>query len=271
MTIEKYFSKANKAISNSKVSDYLKSKEYFYFKHVKGTLIEEPSPSMQLGSMIDLAFSSGSLDVLRENYAVKCLKKDDPARFELQKGIPKENLVTEATWSKAIGMSEAILREPFFAWYAGKKSETQTPLFGKIVDGDLSVDICGLPDRVTEDGDTIYIDDLKTSAPGSMRSAKSWFYHFQDFGYFRQLAVYSYLKKRLKPNKKIVCRHIVVSSQLEGRYQVQLYVIPESLLIPAFYEFGTIALDIARETEWKDEPITWSSAVTLEAPENTKQ
>lgn len=271
MTIEKYFSKANKAISNSKVSDFLKSKEYYFKKHKDHSLVEEPTDAMQLGHMIDLAFTEGSVKSLAKRYTVKVLKKDDPDAFAAQKGMDPERLVTETTWNKAVGMSEAILREPFFAWYAGKKSETQTPLFGKIIDGDLSVDICGLPDRVTEDGDTIYIDDLKTSAPGSMRSAKSWFYHCQDFGYFRQLAVYSYLKKRLKPNKKIVCRHIVVSSQLEGRYQVQLYVIPESLLIPAFYEFGTTALDIARETEWKDEPITWSSAVTLEVPEITKQ
>lgn len=266
MTPEEYFSAKNDRISNSKVGDFLKSKEFYKARHIDRTEIFEPTPSMQIGSMVDLAFSEGSVDVLHKKFSVKVLKKDNEVLFQEQKLMPPEMLVTETAMQKALEMSEAVLREPFYAWYGSIKTERQTPLLGELVDNGLTIPICGLPDIVSDDGETIYIDDLKTAKGSALRSPEAWYWHCLEFGYLRQLAIYRFLIQQRNPGRKVVCRHVAVSNQKNGRYAVRLFLIPDALLVPAFYEFGTTAIAIMNERDWKDAPIGWEQAVSLQEP-----
>jgi len=277
ISLDDYFTERNQAISNSKVSDFLKSREYFYFKHVKRALDENLTPSMQLGKMVDAAFTAGTSEAIRLNWAVKVLKKDDPDMFATQKRIPSENLVTEAVWTKAIGMAESLLREPFYADYASMKTvESQTPLSGTLtLPGQrMSVPICSLPDkRVFAQDGTIFIDDLKTSANSAMRSNDSWYWHCEEYGYFRQLAVSLFLTRSQFPKANVVCRHIVIGSTQQGRFPIKLFVLPSELLKPALMDFAEAAyaiqeLRMKNDPEaWKDDPIAWDRAAVLKLPE----
>lgn len=275
ITRDNYYTSENECISNSKVSDFLKSKEYYLKKHILRTIVEEPTDAMKLGQMVDCAVSSGDIGEMRKKYVVKVLKKDDPEGYAEQKNMSPEFLVTEALMEKAVEMSEAVMREPFYKWYKEVKTTWQQPLIGQIVDGARIIPVCGMPDAIaTAENGTFYIDDLKTSALSHLRSPETWYWHCRDMGYLRQQAIYKYLLQQQFPSAKIICRHIVISSQKNGRYAIKLFATPDELLVPAFYDFGVAAISIVTEKDnphaWEDEPITWSSAVMLSEPRDKK-
>lgn len=266
LTLENYYSAENKAISNSKVGDFLLSKEYYYAKHIARTLPpEEPTDAMTLGKMVDAAFSEGSVAAIGKKW-----KLQEKRGEKQEDGGPEP--VTLAMWTKAVEMSEALLGAEFYQLYRNQNHQVyfQVPLADYLVidkpvgqgKQKKKVAICGLPDVVVMpvNSNIVYIDDLKTSAPGAMKSPSSWYWHCVELGYFRQMAVYRLLIELAYPGRKVICRHISISSQKRGKHAIKLWELPEQALEEGVIQFKAAIYDIATEKKWKDEPIPWSSA-----------
>lgn len=264
LTEANYYTRENEYISNSKVSDFLASKEYYKAKHIDHTVIEEKTDAMELGSMVDHIFSRGSIGALTEKYRVKQGRSDvhdpeDPI-------IP----VTLTQWNKAIEMGRTILDSEWYLFYKtpGLKVNFQQILTDKVKTKKPFIGICGKTDIfvIDEANKTIYIDDVKTAALGAMRTSTTWYWHCLEFGYFRQLYGYRLMAQHMFPGFKVITRHAVISSGKRGKYLTKLFVIPEDLLWTAGTEFLNTVTAIANEKTWKDEPVGWSSAETLKRP-----
>lgn len=247
LTHRNYFTKKNTAISNSKVGDYLKSKEYYKAKHIDHTVEFNVTPSMKIGSMVDEALTKGKIGAIKRKYHVKVLKKDDPQAYERNKKVSDDHLVTQLEYDKAVAMSKKVLKSDLYKWYTDNATMMQVILQDK-VDG---VDVCGVADAVTVVGDTVYLDDWKTSTLSSMESPKKWLWKCQDFGYLRQISHYRNMLSKTWGDKEIVCRHIVISN--DSMYpQVKIFQFNNEDLIDAYEEFKRVVHMISTETEWKD-------------------
>ena len=83
LTHNNYFTTENNYLSNSKIRDFLKDPDYFYKRHVTGEITFEPTPSMKIGSAVDL-YLTGSPAAFRKAYQEKVLKKDNPELWKAQ-------------------------------------------------------------------------------------------------------------------------------------------------------------------------------------------
>ena len=256
LTKANYFDPTNKAISNSKVSDFLKSKEYYYKKHITRELKKRQTDPMKVGSIVDSILSGEEVP-----YSIKVFKYEDASLFEKQKNIPDERLVTRAMADKALELANAVMAQPFYDEYATHHAQFQRPVEGKIE----GTSTCGLIDILTNRNGAWFIDDVKTTTERGAADPKHWYWHAQELGYFRQLGAYRQmlaLELGTDPST-ITCRHIVASKVEDDLFKVRMYILPHALLSQGWEEFEAVVKLIAQEKEWKDAPLTWESGVEL--------
>src|SRR3990167_1038149 len=177
MDTQTYFSPKRTAISVHRAKDFRLSREYYHRKHVLGAVPDDPTFAMNIGSMLDAAWTAFDHGAIDQQFAVKP-----------PEGDPR-TAVRQADMDRAKQMASGLLATELPKFYAGKRSESQVPLFGKLG----GVEVCCLPDRVTLDGSVAYIDELKSATGSRIKNAKAWWYHCLDMGYFEQLAIQRYL------------------------------------------------------------------------------
>ena len=263
LTAENYFTPQNIAMSNSKVSDFLQSKEYFYKKHVSREIEFKQTIPMKIGSMVDAMVSGETIP-----YMVKVLKRDDPDQYDYQRTLDESLLITEDQYDEAFKRASAITKEPFYLNYLNKNSDFQVVLQGHVKYSNKKLPVCGMADVITTTRKTVYIDDFKSVSSMKVSSPQKWFWTCREMGYFRQLAVYKNLHKQMHPRsrKEIVCRHVVVTKVQEDLYKVKLFIIPDQLLDAPWEEFRKTVKLIFKEKDFIDEPVKWKDAVTLIDP-----
>jgi hypothetical protein len=204
---------------------------------------------------------------------VSVKKSENAERFAKQKSKSDKYILTRRQYDMIEGMATKMLASPWYKWY-GEKTKKQVPLMANldmIYDkgglDDLRVynriKICGLLDFLTIDGDTAYIDDLKTAPNDALYSTTSWFQQCKRFDYFRQMAVYRHLVwANYKDIKQVVCRHAVIGK--ENYHPTKLFIIPESMMAGPIEEFVEVAKQIATTTDWTEQLPDWSRAETLD-------
>lgn len=262
LTHDNYYTAFNTAVSNSKVGTFLVSPEYFFRKYIAHEVEDEMTPSMKVGRMVDSLISGEPI-----SFRTKCLKSEDPVAFEENKTMHPDTFVTEDNIRVAKGLTNAIMKEPFFDELVQNGVQLQ-----KILQGYCEgVEVCGMADFYTDavDIDTVFIDDVKTSNPHSVSSVKAWARHCKDFGYFRQLAHYQEMameevrkQKRGRPTR-FVCRHIVATKVNDYVYKITLFVISPAVLRAAYKEFKEAVVAMKNTTLWVDPPVTWQGAKEL--------
>lgn len=266
LTKETYFSPENTAISSTKVRDFLKSKELYYARYIARTLPFESTASVFIGKLVDDVIERGSLEHFKSTYQVAVLKRDDPDVFAAQKTMDPQYIISPDTYTRVIAMCDKILRSPFYQSYnplinSGIKVEWQKPLWATVE----GVDICGLLDvlsfQYVDNKLTAFIDDLKTTNSSSIRSAKTWAWHVQDYGYHRQMACYRLLVASAFPEvEHIECRHFVVGTSKADCYPLRLFRFPDSLLAKGEREFIETAKAISVEQDFIDPLPSWDEA-----------
>lgn len=257
LTQESYYTKENPFISNSKVSDFLLSKEYFYRRHIAKDLEFKTTVPIKIGRIVDAMFSQEKIP-----YQVKVLKRDNSDLYERQKFMDDDEFVTEAQMDDGLYRGQAITREPFYQDYL----KNPTTKFQPILQGLAGeTPICGMADVTVEDANTFYIDDCKSVSPMKLKSASHWYWNCLEMGYDRQMGAYAYMAEQMGLNhgKPIVCRHIVVTKVRDGVFVVRLFIMPERMVIEGTQKFLAGVNGIVTETAWIDPPLTWESAEML--------
>jgi len=261
LTPKTYFSKKNTALSNSKINDFLKSKNYFYRKHILHTVTRKNTPNMKIGSTVD-AIVSGTTP----EYTCKVLKRDNPELFEEQKGMDPDFFITESQMEEALAHAQNIMKTPAYKWYKKNKAKFQVVLQGEYTTESGNVlPLCGMADVIVSSiKGTVYIDDFKVVSYMKLTTPDKWKFNCYDFGYFRQLAFYAYLyKQSTKDQRNIVCRHMVSTKVDEDLYKVYLFTIGDDILEQAFEEIEQSLEKIDKVIEsndWDDDPVLWDTA-----------
>lgn len=259
LTKRNYHSKKNTMISNSKVSQYLKSKEIYKRKYIDCDYNDELSVSLKIGRIVDSILSTGNFKEARKEFSIKVLKKDNEEEYNRQQHMHNDNLISQKDWDTAIKMAFKVMQSKLYEWYKQNKAQFQVP-FSDTYDG---VGVCGLLDAMVILPDVIYIDDFKTANASSIESINHWYWHCKKYGYFRQLAHYKNLVAQKYPDHKIVCRHLVIGNSKELNYPIKLFVIDDSALSGKLEEFKSVCQQIKNETSWVDDVPTWENAQTI--------
>ena len=253
LTKENYFTVENKYISNSRINDWLKDKNYFYKKHITGEIENKKTGPMIIGSAVDCwltdcraAFENQYLVVARRNL------KNPPT------GITE---ITQAQWDEIVAICTSVERQDAYKEMKGHISQkilTMTMDLGKF-EG-----ICGIPDWFTVEGDKAIITDLKTAEQA--KSAIKYHYHCMDYNYYRQMAVYDLLiRNQYHPKiNTVVHRHLVVEKDPDDVNKVYTFILSaERGELEKENILTNILPDIAKETEFAPFNTKWTDAVTI--------
>ena len=251
LTKENYFSIENKYISNSRISDWLKDKHYFYQKHITGDIENKKTIPMLIGSACD------------------CWLTDSRKAFELQYNVvARRNLknppsdvieITQSQYDEIVGICESVERQD--AYKAMKGHNTQEILTMPMELG-LFEGLAGIPDWFSVQGSKATITDLKTAEQA--KSSVKYHYHCLDYGYYRQMAVYDLLIRHNFKVKEIEHRHLVVEKDSDGVNKVYTFILDaERIEMEKEFILLDILPAIKSETEFAPSNVKWSDAVVI--------
>jgi len=252
LTHDNYFTPENKYLSNSKVSDWLKDKEYFYKKHITGEIASPVSDAMVIGSATDdwLTLSKTAFD---RNYTVVTrrsrLKSETPWRYQLTNTMYTliENMCTNAEASPAL-----------------KQLRDEKYIAQEILQADLDLThfegLCGIPDWYRIDSGLCTVVDLKTA-----QSADPTKYHYKclDLGYYRQAAFYQILLQKKYKVTDFESRHLVIEKDPDGINHVRTFVLDQDRIEDEKENLFKIFEDIKKEQDFHRATATWEDAIRI--------
>lgn len=216
-----YYDKGTKALSNSRIKDYLTCPRYFYNKHIACTIEDDPKEAFVFGGIVDKLLSGEDFD---KNYEVcegirtKKLKEDAESR-----GV---TLLTPLQYQEIFEVADAVEKTDAFK-YIKERATFQDILQIPYEINEHFDSLTGRPDFWWIDGDgTCFIVDLKTSAVVDHRK---YYYQALGFKYQQQLAMYEMLISSLNNVKSFRSFNLVVSKQ-KNIYGVELFEYPRELI-----------------------------------------
>ena len=252
LTLANYYTKENKYLSNSKISDYLKSPNYFYRKHITHEIKPKGSEAFVIGSGVDYLLAQ---DEVKPNYVVverRNLKNPPEGIIE----------VNQSQYDEIFSLADAVASTDVYK-DIDKNFKKQVILKYDYAIGKHFVGICGLPDFIKVTKDEIIIVDLKTSRTTDPRK---YFYHCKEFNYFNQQAQYQNIAMLMYPGrKKISSYHLVVSKE-KDIYDVQLFLLNQREIDKAANVVNRAIFEIANRLIWSRPNIKWSDAIELNDP-----
>lgn len=266
LTKENYFSPDRPHISNSMITDYIRSRAFYKAKYIDRTVETKITDQMKLGSITDDLLTEGSTRYQRK-FERTCLAKDDKEQYDIESQIIKEQkkthgdyLVSAQIYDKAKEMAKYIQKHFFWQNNFAKVE------FQRLVSGQIGrKKVCGLIDRLDPLPKHKYrLSDIKITTMAKASSPRKWLYVCQDAGYIRQFAIYQYLLAREKgvSKKDIECYHIVGVPDVDGFHKVFLYKMPQEYIDEAMKEVR-VAIEGIRTKSFKDKSLHWRDAISL--------
>ena len=247
LTQENYFEINNGVLTRSKIKDFLIDKNYFYRKHVLGEIEKQPKKAFQIGSIVDELLTMLDskekykvLDVDLRTKAGKEAKADAEASgYELLKQDDYEFIMNIASAVEETDVYQMIIKEDYV-----KQGILQAPMdLGEHFDS-LAIMI----DFYKIDGDTCIIIDLKTT--NSVDNRK-FFYSAQDYWYFMQMGIATYLFEKLHPEIKKFKYYNLAVEKTKNIYPVKVFELAESRVRISMDYLHTVLNEIKDEKEFK--------------------
>lgn len=176
LTQQNYHTLASRYLTNSRIGDWLKCKQFFKERHITGQRPGKQTEAMKIGSAVDLILSEG-IDAFYAKYTV-------PVRRNL-KNPPTDIIeLTQSQYDDCLDMGKVMLAQPFYEEI--KDYKKQEIITADMPIGEHFVGLSAIPDFYQIKDGICDIVDLKTAADADTRK---YFYKCLDFGYFRQFAV----------------------------------------------------------------------------------
>jgi hypothetical protein len=251
LTKSNYYSLTNKYISNSKLGDFIKDKNYFYQKHIAGTIPHEVTDPMIIGSAVDTWLTQGEKK-FREDYILVSRRSDKDGDYEHQ--------LNPTMYAKIEKMCRRVESQDAYKQLKGSKRQV---ILQKDIPLGQFEGICGMVDFLKIKDDVAYIIDLKTS---ETIDTKKYHYHALSYNYYRQMAFYTLLVKHTYPEvQEVVCRHLVVEKDPNEIYTCRTFILSNER-IEEEIDFINLKLnEIQLETKWLPNNCSWDQAETIGA------
>lgn len=248
LTKKNYYQTNNGWLTNSKINDWLKDKDFFFRKHIAGEIPPKKTDSMLIGSAVDEWLTKG-----RKSF-------DKKYKLVSRRTTGNDNELNNTQFEHVIKMCQKI--ESQDAYKALKKHKKQVILSYPLNLGKHFVGIAGTPDFLKIDGAKANIVDLKTSA--EMDSVNKYHWHCENFGYYRQAGMYSLLVHLNYPEiTDIICNHLVVEKDSDGIYNVFTYILSDDRVKFEMDKILNILPEVAQETKFAPKNASWFDAVTI--------
>lgn len=246
---DNYFTDESRALTNSKLGDYLRCKDYFKRKHIDHTVNFKRTAAMITGSVVDDLLTQ---DYITENYIV------GDKRLKAFKNREDVTVITQTAYDEMMGLAIAVEESSAFR---DLKDYQRQVIFQKEWDlGPYFDSIAGIPDFFKIDGEKCIIVDLKTST-----TIDPWMYtkHADDMGYYRQQAFYQILIHIAHPEvKKFESRHLVVDKQ-KDIYNVGTFILDQDKIEFEKEQIFDLFEEISKERDFKKRDATWADAVKI--------
>jgi len=216
LTKENYYTR-HRYLSNSKLSDFIRDKNYFYRKHIQGIVQDEKTDALLVGDAVDTYLTEG-----KEAFYKRFIKVERRNKKEPPIGFVE---LTAAQYELALGMAQKLELQPAFQDIIKEKFVAQKILQVELPIGSYFDGLCGKPDwfKVSKGG-TCTIIDLKTTASIDIGKYE---HSCSSYGYYRQQAFYQMLLKSIYQDdiKHFESRHIAVEKDPYGIYPVGVFII----------------------------------------------
>lgn len=252
LTNSNYYTLKNRYLSNSKIGDWLKSKEYFYGRHVTGDIVKKETDALIIGKACDLWLTKSR----------KAFEKDyiKVARRTKLEGGPIQ--LTTGQYEEVVAICEAVEREPVYKSFKKGKKQLILQMDKKI---GMFEGLCGIPDSVliNKEGKSAIIFDLKTARNIEPRK---YYYHAKEYGYFRQQAMYQMLLAHNYGIEKFESYHLVVEKDVDNINKVGIYLLDQVEIDKEMKFLMAVIEDISKEKKFKDKPVTMDDAILLKDP-----
>jgi hypothetical protein len=252
LTKDDYFSIRNKHISNSRIGDFLKDKNFFKKKHLTGEIENKKTTPMLIGSACDRWLTAGKDAFLKEYIAVSRRNLKSPPV-----GITE---LTQVQYDEVVSICESVERQDAFKELADhqKQQILTMPMELGLFEG-----LCGIPDWFKVEGSKTTITDLKTAEQAKI--AVKYHYHCLDYNYYRQMAVYDLLIRHNFPEvKEVKHRHLTVEKDPDGIYKVYTFKLNlERIEMEKENILDNILPAIKAETEFAPSNVKWSDEVEI--------
>lgn len=247
-----YYTIRNQYITNSKISDYLRDKNYFYRKHILGTVERKESDAFLFGSAVD-TWLTDSEKAFREQYIPVARRSKANASLGFTE-------VPQAMYDQIETMCRKLESLTIFKQLRGFKNQ-------KILQFDLDLGkfpgIAGIPDwyKIMPSGTEATIIDLKTT---KSVVPKKYYHSCVEYGYIRQQAMYQMLIKLNNPEvKTFKSFHLAVEKDTDNIFKTRLFKIPQNLIDSSKSEIDLILDSIKKEEKFLSEDVSFESAVNL--------
>lgn len=260
-----YFSLENRAITNSRLGDWLRGKQYFKKKHIDGTLDFKKTNAMVVGSVVDDLLTQ---DDIKANYVV------GDKRLKEFKNREDVTVISQIMYDEMMGLAIAVEETSAFK---DLKDYRKQIIFQFARDlGPHFDSIAGIPDFFKIEYDNlpegkkarVIIVDLKTST-----TIDPWMYtkHADGLGYYRQQAFYQILigmqliedgKLEFMDEIEFISRHLVVE-KTRDIYDVGTFNIDQDHIDFEKENIFALLEEVGKETEFKKKDTTWAEAVTI--------
>ena len=220
LTKENYFSTNNGALSSSKIKDFLRCKNYFYRKHIEGSIEQTKTKAFDIGSAVDdLLTQIGNKSrfaVVEGDGRLKAVKEE---REKLEnKGL---TVLNSSDYQLIIDLASAVEKTSAYQFIMKNnfvlQDILQVPYDFK---NGLFTSLAGIPDFYRISGDTATIVDLKTTTDINPRK-----YHYtcEEYSYYRQIAFYGILLQKLHPEIECISYYHLSVAKQKDIYPVKLF------------------------------------------------
>lgn len=252
---DNYYTIENDYLTNSKINVFLKDKPTFKKYYIDRKPEFKETPSLVVGKAVD-TWVLHNKTKFNKLYDEAVLKKDDAEKFIRQKFGNKKLLAPEM-YKKIEQMSENLLETQVIKDIRGG-FERDKILTEERKDLDYFSGLAGIPDAFQINSDECILVDLKTSNV----IGNKFYWHAKEFGYYRQLAMYTRL---IQHNYKQVnsFKYFFVVVQNQEPYHVQLYKVDNKLVKDNIDLIEYYINEINNEKKFKHNPINWGDYITL--------
>jgi hypothetical protein len=222
LTTTNYYDKGNRALTNSKIKNYLISPDYFYRHDITCEIVDDPKDAFTFGAIVDKLLSGEDFDKtyqVADGVRTKKLKEEAEAN-----GI---TLLTPLQYTEIFEVADAVEKTDAFK-YIKKNATCQDILQIPFIINEFFDCLAGRPDFYWRgENGVCYIVDLKTA---QTVDHKKYFFQAMGFKYDQQLAMYRLLLRLIYPEiKSFRCFNLVVSKQ-KNVYGVELFEYPVSII-----------------------------------------
>jgi hypothetical protein len=247
LTTKNYFTPENKFVTASRIKDYKLDHYYFWQKHIKGIIKEEPTRAMIIGSAVDEWLTVSQNSFKKKYIAV--------TRRNLKNPPEKYVELTMSEYNMVVKLCERIETQQAFK---DLKDYTAQEI--------LSCDKLGLAGIAdwyfyNKDTKTCIIVDLKTA-----KTINPYKYNFQalDLGYFLSQACYQLLLKAKYPDiQGFESRHLTIEKDNKEIFKVQTFILDQERIEGEKESIMDILHEIKTRKTWEPTNVKWEDSIPI--------